>query len=127
MAKRSPAQEAREDTPLPSSLDSEKALLGCLMTDNKALDDTLEKLNSGMFYSSKHRAIFEAVTQLHKKDFQLRQSYQRRLDQKRSRRQSHERGSELKLQSYSSVRLAGPSPRYGYGFRLRADRIHSYR
>ena len=45
---------------------SERALLGCMLMDNKCIGDVMSKLKSGMFYIPKHRMIFDYILNLYK-------------------------------------------------------------
>ena len=54
------------DRPLPSNLDAEKAVLGCLMTDPDLISEAGPRLNfEGAFHSSSHQVIFETLLKMY--------------------------------------------------------------
>ena len=46
---------------LPNSLESEQAVLGCVLLDQEAQTDILSSLSADDFYSESHRNIFQAM------------------------------------------------------------------
>lgn len=54
------------DTKLFYDESSERFLLGCMLNDNKCIPEVMSKLNSKMFYFSKHKIIFENIIKLYK-------------------------------------------------------------
>ena len=48
----------------PQALDLEESVLGALMLDQKALNDTIEMLHVEYFYKPEHQAIFKAIFRL---------------------------------------------------------------
>ena len=48
----------------PQALDVEEAVLGALLVEPNCVDDAMEELTSGCFFSEKHRMIFEAMLHL---------------------------------------------------------------
>ena len=46
---------------LPNSLESEQAVLGCVLLDQEAQTDILSSLTPDDFYSESHRNIFQAM------------------------------------------------------------------
>jgi replicative DNA helicase len=52
------------ERPLPQSLDSERAVLGAILLDNRMLDTALETLKADHFFDSPHKKIFECMTAL---------------------------------------------------------------
>ena len=53
------------DTKLFYDESSERLLLGCMLNDNKCISEVMSKLNSKMFYFSKHKIIFENIIKLY--------------------------------------------------------------
>ncbi|NTV44154.1 MAG: replicative DNA helicase [Candidatus Yonathbacteria bacterium] len=51
----------------PQHIDAEKALLGAIMIKPAAMIDVADIIGSEVFYADKHRVIFEAMLELHKK------------------------------------------------------------
>lgn len=54
------------DTKLFYDESSERLLLGCMLNNNKCIPEVMSKLNSKMFYFSKHKIIFENIIKLYK-------------------------------------------------------------
>lgn len=52
------------ERPLPSSEDSERAILGAILLDNSLVTQTIEHLRAEDFYSPLHRRIYWAMTSL---------------------------------------------------------------
>ncbi len=52
------------EKPLPSSLDSERVILGAILLDNTLISQAIEALNLDDFYSPLHRRVFKAMTHL---------------------------------------------------------------
>ena len=48
----------------PQALDVEEAVLGALLIEPNCIDEAMDELTPGCFYSEKHRMIFEAMRQL---------------------------------------------------------------
>ena len=48
----------------PQALDVEEAVLGALLIEPNCVDEAMDELSSGCFYSEKHRMIFEAMSSL---------------------------------------------------------------
>jgi replicative DNA helicase len=66
--------EAREqylERPLPSSIDSEKAILGGIFLNNSYLGQTLEVLDPGDFYLKFHRDVYSAMLALYERGLQI--------------------------------------------------------
>jgi replicative DNA helicase len=51
----------------PQNLEAEQSLLGALLLDKDAIVKVGDRINSEDFYADKHRAIFEAMTELYRK------------------------------------------------------------
>lgn len=49
---------------MPNDIETERALLGCCLIDNSAIDQACEKLQSKDFYRIEHQHIFNALTML---------------------------------------------------------------
>lgn len=56
---------------LPSSVDSEKALLGAVLLEYSYFDRIADELVSSDFYYSKHQLIFEAMSTVYKKSMKI--------------------------------------------------------
>src|SRR5688572_26490273 len=52
------------DRPLPSSPDSERALLGSILLDNSLITQAIESLKPDAFYVPSHRRIFVAMIKM---------------------------------------------------------------
>ncbi|MBW2557753.1 MAG: replicative DNA helicase [Deltaproteobacteria bacterium] len=52
----------------PQNLDAEQSILGGVLLDNNALNNVLEILGGGDFYSEAHRKIFSAILELYEKN-----------------------------------------------------------
>ena len=52
------------ERPLPSSDDSERAILGAILLDNSLISQAVEQLKSEDFYSALHRRVFSAMISL---------------------------------------------------------------
>ncbi len=52
----------------PQNLDAEQSVLGGILLDNNALNNVLEILSMGDFYSEAHRKIFSAILELYEKN-----------------------------------------------------------
>jgi replicative DNA helicase len=52
----------------PQSLEAEKAMLGSIMLRPEAMHDITDIVNSGTFYSDRHRIIWDAMLELHRKN-----------------------------------------------------------
>ena len=52
------------ERPLPSSEDSERAILGAILLDNSLITQTIEHLRPEDFYSPLHRRIYGAMVSL---------------------------------------------------------------
>ena len=48
----------------PSSIEAEKAVLGCILINNDSISDILEYLSPNSFYENKHRIIFNSMINL---------------------------------------------------------------
>ena len=48
----------------PQALDVEEAVLGALLIEPNCIDEAMDELTPGCFYSEKHRMIFEAMRSL---------------------------------------------------------------
>ncbi|MEK7723554.1 MAG: replicative DNA helicase [Acidobacteriota bacterium] len=52
------------EKPLPSSLESERVILGAILLDNTLISQAIEKLKQEDFYSPLHRRVFKAMSNL---------------------------------------------------------------
>jgi replicative DNA helicase len=52
----------------PQNLDAEQSVLGSILLHNQALNNALEILDAGDFYSEAHRRIFQAIVELSEKN-----------------------------------------------------------
>ncbi len=52
------------ERPLPSSEDSERAILGAILLDNSLISQAVEQLKAEDYYSPLHRRIFTAMISL---------------------------------------------------------------
>jgi replicative DNA helicase len=59
------------ERPLPSSPDSERAILGAIILDNSLLSQAIELLQPDDFYSPFHRRVFQAMTVLFEKQAEI--------------------------------------------------------
>ena len=48
----------------PQALDVEEAVLGALLIEPNCIDEAMDELTPGCFYSEKHRMIFDAMRSL---------------------------------------------------------------
>src|SRR5438093_5534369 len=64
MATPEPIRDSILDRPLPSTPDTEKAILGAIILDNSLIAQALEMLKSTDFYVPSHRRIFTAMIAL---------------------------------------------------------------
>ena len=48
----------------PQALDVEEAVLGALLIEPNCIDEAMDELSTGCFYSEKHRMIFDAMRTL---------------------------------------------------------------
>jgi replicative DNA helicase len=64
MATPEPIRDPLLDRPLPSSPDTERALLGSILLDNSLIAQGVELLKPEDFYVPSHRRIFVAMTAL---------------------------------------------------------------
>ena len=53
---------------MPSSIESEQGVIACMLIDNQIIPNVFEKLGADDFYNSRHRVIFQAITELYDKD-----------------------------------------------------------
>ncbi len=53
---------------MPESFESEAAVLGSMITDNKCISEVVEQLSSNAFYRVEHQMIFEAIIGLYEKN-----------------------------------------------------------
>lgn len=56
---------ASEQKVMPHNLEAERAVLGAMVLDNKAIDDVIEILDHTCFYHTAHTVIFEAILTLY--------------------------------------------------------------
>ncbi len=54
------------EKPLPSSDESERAILGTILVDNRVMSDVFDSINETDFYSPLHRRVYAAMIELHK-------------------------------------------------------------
>lgn len=59
--------DGRDAKPLPSSIESEQAILGSIILDNDLIQTVAECLEAGDFYSPMHRRVFNAMIGLYHK------------------------------------------------------------
>ena len=59
-----PRREQFLERPLPSSEESERAILGAILLDNGLITQAIEFLKAEDFYSPLHRRIYGAMTSL---------------------------------------------------------------
>ena len=59
------------ERPLPSSDDSERAILGAILLDNSLLTQAVEQLKPADFYSPLNRRVFAAMIALFEKQLQI--------------------------------------------------------
>jgi len=52
------------EKPLPSSVESERVILGAILLDNQLITQAIEQLSADDFYSPLHRRIYKAMTSL---------------------------------------------------------------
>ena len=62
-------EEMREDAPrerreMPNAPDAERAILGSMMMDNKAILDAMEILSPDDFYNKAHALMYESILEL---------------------------------------------------------------
>ncbi len=57
-------QKAEDDRPLPQDLDAERAVLGAILLDNRALNIAVERLKRQDFLLNQHRRIFQHMIAL---------------------------------------------------------------
>ena len=55
----------------PQALDVEEAVLGALLVEPNCVDEAMDELSTGCFYSERHRMIFEAMYELNKEHVAL--------------------------------------------------------
>lgn len=53
---------------IPKNLESEKAILGAILVDNKLITDVIEVLKPSDFYLDSHKHIYKAIYELYKQD-----------------------------------------------------------
>jgi replicative DNA helicase len=58
------AREQFLEKPLPSSIESERVILGAILLDNQLISQAIEQLQPDDFYSPLHRRIYKAMTNL---------------------------------------------------------------
>lgn len=56
---------------LPSAVELEESILGAMMIDKIGLDTAFEILKIDSFFNSKHKIIFEAISELYQKNFAI--------------------------------------------------------
>jgi replicative DNA helicase len=71
MATTSPYLKAKDLKIPPHSLEAEKALLGSVMIRPEVMHDVLDIINQKTFYSNQHRAIWDALHELHLKNIPI--------------------------------------------------------
>jgi replicative DNA helicase len=59
------------EKPLPSSVESERVILGAILLDNQLITQTIEKLTPDDFYSPLHRRIYKAMLALFERAEQI--------------------------------------------------------
>lgn len=51
---------------LPHNIEAEQSVIGCILLDNRVINNVIDQLNEDDFYYEKHRVIFKAIEQIFK-------------------------------------------------------------